>query len=89
MVKGEKVVRLIQPADKPQPASRALEPQPGETMNAKIAHYILNGITLAAIASVCLFIGVNYFHLGFSVNDLMVMMGLPLAVGALTSYAIF
>jgi predicted phage tail protein len=87
------VVRIIQPLDKPQPQRVASLPVAGFPVNGSkeenIFHLVLNGAVLAGIAMLAVFLGVSFFHLGVSFNDIMVIVGLPMALGIVTSYAIF
>ena len=46
-------------------------------------------MVLSAIAVVAIFLGVSYFHLGFSLKDILVMVGIPMTLGIVASYAIF
>ena len=52
-------------------------------------HTVLNGLVLSAIAVLAVCLGVSYFHLGFSLKDILVMAGIPMTLGIVTSYAIF
>ncbi|OGB89582.1 hypothetical protein A2625_00085 [candidate division WOR-1 bacterium RIFCSPHIGHO2_01_FULL_53_15] len=54
-----------------------------------IFHQVLNGAVLAAIAMLAVFLGVSYFNLGISFQDIMIIVGIPMALGIVTSYAIF
>jgi hypothetical protein len=58
-------------------------------MNSYSFHTVLNGLVLSAIAVLAVCLGVSYFHLGFSLKDIIVIAGIPMTLGIVTSYAIF
>ena len=87
------VVRIVQSHEQPcLPAGKAQLPKrealsPGKEK--KLIQYTLNGLGLAAIAVLLVFFGVSFFHLGLSLNDCLIIVGIPMALGVITSYAIF
>jgi hypothetical protein len=84
----ELVVRIIQPAEQPKP--RPAEPAaPAEQPERKWLPRIMNALAVAAIAAVGAYLAVSFFHLGFSFNDILILVGMPLAIGLITTYAIF
>ena len=58
-------------------------------MNSNDFHTLLNGLVLSGIALAAVCLGVSYFHLGFSLREIMIMAGIPMTLGIVTSYAIF
>jgi hypothetical protein len=83
------VVRIIQPQEQPQPPKHKGQLELPFKPEKNYFHAALNGLVLSAIALVAVCLGVSYFHLGFSFNDIMVMIGIPMTLGIVTSYAIF
>jgi len=82
------VVRIVQPLDQPNPRRSetlltAFKPEKS------FFHSALNGLVLSAIGLLALFIGVSYFNLGVSFREIMVIVGIPMTLGLVTSYAIF
>jgi hypothetical protein len=81
------VVRIVQPLDQP-------HPRRSETMLSvfkpenNFFHSVINGFVLSAIGLLALFIGVSYFNLGVSFREIMVIVGIPMTLGIVTSYAI-
>ncbi len=84
----EVVVRIIQPADKPQPKRPDRLPELVFQPAKNHFHTIINGLVLSVIALVVVGLGVSYFNLGFSFNDVLVIVGIPMTLGIVTSYAI-
>lgn len=82
----EIVVRIIQPADKAQPPRRpvALQAKPADNL----FHNIFNAVALTAIAALGFYLIVIFCQQGISLNDIFVMVGLPLSLGLVTSYAL-
>jgi hypothetical protein len=82
------VVRIVQPLDQPNPrrsetSLSAFQPEKN------LFHSAINGLVLSAIGILTLFIGVSYFNLGASFREIMVIVGIPMTLGIVTSYAIF
>ena len=82
------VVRIIQPAEQPKPAQKASAPI-AENKREKLLHRAANILGLAGIFALAIFVIVNFFHLGISANDLAIIVGIPLSLGIVTSYAVF
>ena len=81
------VVRIVQPADKPAPEIKPSRPAfPGKKERKPLQKF-LNGLGLAAILACGGFFALGFFNFGFSLNDVIVIIGIPLAVGLITSYA--
>ncbi|MDD4178440.1 MAG: hypothetical protein PHH14_00100 [Candidatus Margulisbacteria bacterium] len=81
------VVRIIQPAEQAKPQKIEYSPQPAK-QEKNLSQAIINGLGLAAIALLGLYLVISFFNLGISINDLVVMVGLPLSVGLVASYAV-
>ena len=82
------VVRIVQPLDQPNPRRSettlsAFKPEKN------IFHSVVNGCVLSAIGLLVIFLGISYFHLGVSLNEILIMIGIPMTLGIVTSYAIF
>ena len=82
------VVRIVQPLDQPNPRRSEILPLALKPEN-NLFHSVLNGCVLSAIGLLALFIGVSYFNLGVSFRDILVIVGIPMTLGIVTSYAIF
>ncbi|MBN3032969.1 MAG: hypothetical protein JW873_02630 [Candidatus Saganbacteria bacterium] len=82
------VVRIIQPLEQPQPPKRKTDTGPALQPENNLFHLIINGLTLSAICLLALFIGVSYFHLGVSFNDIAVLVGVPVTLGIVAGYAV-
>lgn len=85
----EIVVRIIQPAEQPQPPKIKANPVVPEKKEKNLFQAVINGIALAAIAALGVYLMVSFFNLGFSFRDILILVGIPLTVGIVTSYAIF
>jgi hypothetical protein len=83
------VVRIIQPLEQPQPPKHENQIELPFKPEKNLFHVVINGLVLSAIALLVIFLGVSYFHLGFSLKDILVMVGIPMSLGIVTSYAIF
>jgi len=84
----EVVVRIIQPAEKPQPKLQDRLPEIVFQPEKNLFHSIINGLVLSVLALLVVCLGVGYFNLGFSLNDVLVIVGIPMTLGIVTSYAI-
>lgn len=83
------IVRIIQPADKPQAPKFEHQTKHHENKQHVRHHKIANRAGLASIALFAAVVAVSFFRSGFSVNDVLVIVSIPLAMGIVTSYAIF
>lgn len=83
------VVRIVQPADKAQPQKRASVPflPPADT-NGDLFHHIFNSVGLAAIAALGIYLAFSFFGLGIAWKEVLIIVGIPLTLGLVTSYAI-
>ena len=80
------VVRIIQPADKAQPPKR---PEASEFKPAgNCFHLVFDAAALTVIAALGFYLIVSFCSQGISLNDVLIMAGLPLALGLVTSYAL-
>ncbi len=84
----EVVVRIIQPAEKPQPKLQDRLPEIVFHPEKNLFHSLINGLMLSMIGLLVVCLGVSYFNLGFSLNDVLVIVGIPMTLGIVTSYAI-
>ncbi len=85
----ELVVRIIQPAEQPQPPKVEYAPLPQEKKSKNLLQILLNGLGLAAIGALGMYLAVSFFNLGFSFNDVLILVGIPLGIGVIATYAIF
>ena len=83
------VVRIIQPLEQPQPPKHKDQLELPFKPEKNLFQVAINGLVLSAIAVLAIFLGVSYFHLGFSLKDIMVIVGILMTLGIVTSYAIF
>lgn len=83
------VVRIIQPLEQPQPPKREAQLELSIKPEKNLFQVVINGVVLSAIAILAIFLGVSYFHLGVSFKEIMIMVGIPMTLGIVTSYAIF
>ncbi len=82
------VVRIIQPAEQAHPQKKDRLPELIFQPAKNHFHTIVNGLVLSMIALLVVCLGVSYFNLGFSFNDVLVIVGIPMSLGIVTSYAI-
>ncbi|MDD5594439.1 MAG: hypothetical protein PHG97_06855 [Candidatus Margulisbacteria bacterium] len=82
------VVRIIQPLEQPQPLKKEIVPTLPVRKEKNLFHSLINGVVLSAIGLLAVFIGVSFFHLGVSFNDILILVGIPMTLGIVTSYAI-
>ena len=91
----ELVVRIIQPApiesgQQKHLLKKAAEPAPApEKKRKKWLQLSVNGLVLAGIAALGIYVAISFFNFGYSFQDIMILVGIPLAVGLVTTYAIF
>lgn len=85
----ELVVRIIQPAEQAQPQKKERAPAVPEKKRKNLFQVIVNGVGIAAIAALGIFLAFSFFNIGFSFKDVLILIGIPLAVGIVASYAIF
>lgn len=86
MANHERIVRIVQPSDRPYLPPVATTPLHWKNHS---LHYIFQGLRLTAIGLIGLYLAVNFLNFGMSFNELLVIIGFPLAIGLLTSYATF
>jgi hypothetical protein len=85
----ELVVRIIQPTEQPQPPKVDYGPVPQEKKPKSLMQVLMNGLGLAAIGALGIYFAVSFFNLGFSFNDVLILIGIPVVLGVIASYAIF
>jgi hypothetical protein len=85
----ELVVRIIQPAEQPQPQKKECASAAPKKKEKGLFQAIVNGMGIAAIAALGIFLAFSFFNVGFSFKDVLILIGIPLAVGVVASYAIF
>jgi len=83
----EVIVRIVTPSEQPHLPKVESIPLPRE--NKSLFQKMINGAALTAIAILGIFLAVGYFNLGLSLRDTLVIVGIPLVLGIITSYAIF
>ena len=83
------VVRIIQPAEQPQPPKRASITTAFIKEERKLVRALTHGAGLTIIGSLAIFLAFGFFNIGFAVKEICFMVGIPLALGIVTSYAIF
>jgi len=88
MSSREMVVRIIQPAEKPEPPKKGVAAIPPEKKEKSWFQMLLNGVGMAVIAAIGIYFVVSFFNFGFTLRDILIIVGVPLAVGIVTSYAI-
>lgn len=88
MNKREIVVRIIQPAEKPRPRKIELMPSLPEKDENFYPRNIFRILGFTAISALGIVLALNFFNFGSSLNDVMIIIGIPLLVGILTSYVI-
>ena len=86
MANHELIVRIVKPADRPYLPPRTTAPIQRRNQS---LHYLFQGLRLSAIGLIGLYLAVNFLSLGVSFNELLVIIGFPLAIGLITSYATF
>jgi hypothetical protein len=82
------VVRIIQPADQPQPKKVELADAPREKPAHKALRLAGNIITIALLCALGTFAACGLIAFGLAVRDVAVLVGIPLTVGLVTTYAI-
>lgn len=82
------VVRIVQPAEKPHITAVKTQPIIVEE-NKNPIQSIVNSLGIAVIAGLALYLGFSFFHIGVNVNDIVVILGIPMAVGLVASYVVF
>lgn len=95
MNNSELVVRIIQPAPIESGQQKHLMKKADgpaaapEKKQKNWLHLSVNVLALASIAALGVYFAVSFFHFGFSFQDIAILVGIPLAVGIVTTYAIF
>lgn len=89
MKNHELVVRIIQPAEQPQPQKREYAPVVLEKKKRNLFQVVINGMGIAAIAALGVFLAFSFFNVGFSFKDILIIISIPLLLGIIASYAIF
>jgi hypothetical protein len=84
----ELVVRIIQPAEKPEPPKRPETPVPAEQPVRRRPNLLLT-IGLACLAGLGIMVACGFSSFAFPVRDIVIVLGIPLAVGIVATYAIF
>lgn len=82
------IVRIVQPADKPQPKMPPVLGALPENKRDIFHHRLANVFGIIGIFAAGAFLTVSFFHLGINLHEVMVMVGIPLSVGLVTSYAV-
>lgn len=88
MVSRDLIVRIVKPAEQPQPPKRETTPILPRGKEKNTFHNILRGVGLAGIAALGIFLAVSFFNLGTALKDILILVGIPLAIGAAAGYAI-
>jgi ACR3 family arsenite efflux pump ArsB len=83
------IVRIVMPAEKPQPPQResVILPQSEEEEN--LYQKVLNILGMAAIAALGVFLVISFFNLGSTVKDILILISIPVTVGLIARYVIF
>ena len=85
MNKRDVVVRIIQPAE--QPKAQPIEHAPAAAEKPKKNH-LLNTLAIMAISALVLYLVFGLFNVGIALREIVVLVGIPLTVGLVTTYAI-
>jgi hypothetical protein len=82
------VVRIIQPAE--QPKAQPIEHAPASVEKPKknFLQLALNTLAIMAISALGLYFAFGLFNVGIDLREIMVLIGIPLTVGLVTTYAI-
>ena len=83
------VVRIVQPVEQAQPVKKLEMGALPVEIEKNFFIDLMHGLGLAAMVGLGLYLTVGFFNLGFGFKEIMVIVGLPAAVGLVTSYAIF
>jgi len=88
MKNHEVIVRIIKPADQPSlPAAPILSPPSSSREDNRPQRY-LHVVGLVALSVLGVVLAFNFFNFGFSLREILVIIGMPLSVGIVASYAI-
>jgi hypothetical protein len=84
------IVRIVMPAEKPQPPQResVILPQ-SEEEEENLYQKVLNILGMAAIAALGGFLVISFFNLGSTVKDILILISIPVTVGLIARYVIF
>jgi len=85
----ELVVRIVQPSEQPHLPPREAAPVRPVDRRDRTIQMLMNGLGLMGITALGILFAVLFFNSGLSVNDVLVVISLPVAVGIVASYAIF
>lgn len=82
------VVRIIQPAE--QPKAQPIEHAPAAAAKPKhdLRQLALNALAVMVIAALGGYCAFGLFNMGIALREVLVLVGIPLTVGLVTTYAI-
>jgi hypothetical protein len=84
----ETIVRIVTASDKPQTRSKESLPLPKHN-NKNPFQMFLNGLGIIVISVLGIFIVIGFFKAGISLQEIMVLVGIPITVGIFTRYTVF
>jgi len=81
----EYVVRIVIPSSKPKPSEQKLV---SLKLEKNIFQKILGGLGVSIIIALGTFLAISFFNLGIPWKDILILVGIPLALGIAASYMI-
>ncbi|MCU0641095.1 MAG: hypothetical protein MUC35_03280 [Candidatus Margulisbacteria bacterium] len=84
----EVVVRIIQPAEQPQAKKVTLAEAPAEPAGKALLRRVLNWLVIVALFTLGSYAVFSLMAFGLAVRDVMVLVGIPLSIGLVATYAI-
>ncbi|MFA6431905.1 MAG: hypothetical protein WCV91_05980 [Candidatus Margulisiibacteriota bacterium] len=88
MQNNQIVVRIIQPSIKPHIKEHDQINLNAASFGERLVQRIFRMFGWSLVAMLIVYFTVSFFNLGFSYNDIAVIVGLPLSVGLVASYVI-
>jgi hypothetical protein len=88
MNRKELVVRIIQPAEHPQPPRISVQEPPIVEEGVELTFFsrLARRLGMVGLTSLLIITGFILFAIGFNFRDVLILVSVPLAVGAVTGY---
>ncbi len=83
------IVRIVMPAEKPQPPKQESVALLPDAEGDNLYQKILNALGAAAVAALAVFLVISFFNLGTTVKDILILVSIPVTVGLIARYVIF
>lgn len=82
------IVRIVKPAEEPKVPKKEFVPIELGEKEKNLFQKILSGLGISVIIALGIFLLVSFFNIGINWKDILILVGIPLALGIAASYLI-